>query len=113
MSESLSFEDIEEKNHSRVLGGYSRPGLEIVLICCSLTNTGAHAFAEILVRSQGKTKLHSCRIDNFVIADGLRGNSRLKIFSPHFSNDLDVGVGNRQVLAITDAVRESKGLVMA
>jgi hypothetical protein len=107
---SLLFEDLEmDENHCRVLGGYSRPGLEIVLRGCKLTSAGTSTLAEILGRNEGPTKLDWCVIDNFVLADGLRGNSRLQSFWPDFSKDFDVG--KREVLAITDAVKENKGLI--
>jgi hypothetical protein len=100
-----------DENHCRVLGGYSRPGLKIELNNCELTSAGTSALVEVLGHNQGPTKLYSCGIDYSVLVDGLRGNSRLKSFSPDFSEDFDVGVGNRQGLAFADAVRENKGLV--
>jgi hypothetical protein len=100
-----------DETHCHVLGGYSRPGLKIELTRCRFTSAGMRALAEVLGRNQGPTSLHSCRIDNFVIANGLRGNSRLKSFGPYFSEDLDVDVGSREILAIADAVRENKGLI--
>jgi hypothetical protein len=90
----------------RVLGAYSRPDLEIKLICCKLTSSGATALAEVLRRNQGPTKLDHCHIDNFVLADGLRGNSRLKSFSQDFSDNSSVS--NREVVAIAGALRETK-----
>jgi hypothetical protein len=63
--------------------------------------------AEVLASNQGPTRLDNCTIDTFIIADGLRGNSRLETFSPHFSGVFD---SNRQVLALADAIRENKGL---
>jgi hypothetical protein len=106
----LSLHNLEmDENHCRVLGAYSRPGLEIVLVCCKITSAGASALAEVLGRSQGPTKLDSCFIDNSVLADGLRGNSRMKYLRPRLSGNGDVG--NRGVLAIADALRENKGLV--
>jgi hypothetical protein len=50
-----------------------------------------------------------CDVDNIVLADGLRGNSRLKSLRPCLSYDL--GVGDQQVLAFAGALRENKGLV--
>jgi hypothetical protein len=67
--------------------------------------------AEGLGRNQGPTELHYSRIDYSVLANGLRGNSRLKRFTQDFSEDIDVGVGNRQLFAVANAVRENKGLV--
>jgi hypothetical protein len=102
-----SLESLDE-HHCRVLGTFSRPGLEIEMIRCKLTSAGTSALVEVLGRNQGPTKLDSCRIDYSVLADGLRGNSRLKglyISRPHDE------ICNRQVLAIADAVKENKGLV--
>jgi hypothetical protein len=106
----LTFFDLEmNENHLRVLGTYSRPGLEIVLVDCAISDAGASAFAEILGRNQGPTKLDQCDIDNLVLANGLRGNSRLKSLTPRFSGDLEVR--NRELLAIAGALQENKGLV--
>jgi hypothetical protein len=98
-----------DENHIRVLGALSRPGLEIELNRCQITVTAAAVLAQVLGRNQGPTKLYSCDIDNSVLADGLRGNSRLKSWIPHLSNN-NTG-GNRQVLAIAGALKENKGLV--
>jgi hypothetical protein len=46
-------------------------------------------------------------IDNFLLADGLHGNSRLKLFRALISP----AVGNQDVLAIAGALRQNKGLV--
>jgi hypothetical protein len=98
-----------DENHCRALGDYSRPGLEIVLSNCKLTKAGTSALAEVLGRNQGPTKLDYCHTDYSVLADGLRGNSRLKSFKPRiFSNSM---VGKREVLAISGALKENKGLV--
>jgi hypothetical protein len=99
-----------DEDSIRVLGGYSRPGLEIVLVCCKITSAGAGALAEVLGRNQGPTELELCTIDNSVLADGLRGNSRLKYLRPRLSGNGDED-SNRQVLAIAGALRENKGLV--
>jgi hypothetical protein len=97
------------EDHFRVLGAMSRPGLEIVLKYCKFTSAGASGFAEVLGRNQGPTVLEDCNIANSVLADGLRGNSRLKSLSSClFTNSED---GNRQLLAIAGALRENKGLV--
>jgi hypothetical protein len=106
----LSFISLEmDEDHFRVLGAFSRPGLEIALTYCKITSAGASASVEVLGRNQGPTKLYRCEIDNLVLADGLRGNSRLKCLKPRFSDDLDVG--NQEVLTIVGAVKENKGLV--
>jgi hypothetical protein len=104
----LSLGNLEmDENHCRVLGAYSRPGLEIVLNGCVLTDTGASALAEVLGRNQGPTKLNFCLIDNFVLANGLRGNSSLNSLAPN----LNRGVGGQELLAIAGALQENKGLV--
>jgi hypothetical protein len=98
-----------DESHCRVLGVHSRPDLEIVLDRCKLTSAGTSALAEILGRNQGPTKLDLCDMDNIILADGLRGNSRLKRFEPNLSDCREVA--NRQGLAIAGALRENKGLV--
>jgi hypothetical protein len=98
-----------DENHCRVLGDYSRPGLVIVLDCCEITTAGANALAEVLGRNKGPTKIEFCGIDNFILANGLRGNSRLKSWRPRLSNNVEVR--NREVLAIAGALRENKGLI--
>jgi hypothetical protein len=106
----LSLEDLElDENHCRVLGTYSRPDLEIMLISCTLTNTGASTLVEVLERNQGPTKLECCHIDNRVPANGLRGNSRLNSLKPRLSNNR--GVIKRELLAFAGALKENKGLV--
>jgi hypothetical protein len=106
----LSLKDLEmDENHCRALGTYSRPGLEIELIRCELTRAGTSALTEVLGRNQGPTKLHLCNIDNLVLADGLRGNSRLKSLTTNISSDRDVG--NQEVLTIACALKENKGLL--
>jgi hypothetical protein len=94
----------------RVLGDFSKPGLEIVLDRCGITVAAAAVLAQILGRNQGPTKLdHCCETDNFVLADGLRGNSRLQSWRPRLSDNYDVV--NREFLAIAGGLRENKGLV--
>jgi hypothetical protein len=103
----LSLNDLEmDEDHCRVLGAYSRPGLEIVLTYCNITSAGASALVEVLGRNRGPTKLdlHTCDIDIFILADGLRGNSSLKLFRPGFAHD-------QALLAIAGALKENKGLV--
>jgi hypothetical protein len=75
-------DQILDKDHCRVLGACSRPGLEIELTFCELTSAGTRALAEVLRRNQGPTRLDNCAIDHSVLADGLRGNSRLKRLRP-------------------------------
>jgi hypothetical protein len=122
----LSLRNLEmDENHCRVLGIYSRTGLEIELKnCIFMTHAGASALAEILGRNQGPTRLDWCCIDNSVLANGLRGNSRLTFFRPRiFSQHRDADTQDvlaisqhrdaviQGVLAIADALRENKGLV--
>jgi hypothetical protein len=107
---SLSLSNLEmDENHCRVLGAYSRPDLEIKLKNCKLTSAGTSALAEVLGHNQGPTVLERCNIDYSILADGLRGNSRLKRLRTAYFSNLDND--NRQVLAIANAVRENKGLV--
>jgi hypothetical protein len=107
----LSFYNIGSLNsdHCRVLGAYSRPDLEIVLDHCAFTSAGTSALVEILGRNQGPTKIDCCIIDNSVLADGLRGNSRLKSLIPRISSN--PVLGNREILAYTHALSENRGLV--
>jgi hypothetical protein len=108
---ALTLEDLKvNENSCRALGACSRSGLEINLVRCTLTSAGTSALVEILGRNQGPTNLDYCNIDSFALAKGLRRNSRLKSLNPHFSNNLEIG--SRQVLAIADALRENKGLVV-
>jgi hypothetical protein len=100
---------ILDESHCRVLGDYSRPDLEIVLDRCNVTSAGASALTEVLGRNQGPTKLDFCEIDNVVLANGLCGNSRLKILKLSISTR-NLEVGSRQLLAIASAIRENKGL---
>jgi hypothetical protein len=107
----LSFENLKmDESHCRVLGAYSRPGLEIEMIRCTLTSAGTSALTEVLGRNQGPTKLVYCDIDNIVLTDGLRGNSRLKVFRPQISSSPEDD-DNRQILAIAVALKENKGLL--
>jgi hypothetical protein len=107
--EFLSLKDQEmDEDHCRVLGTYSRPGLEIELNSCKVTSAGARALAEVIGRNQGPTRLDYCQMDYLVLADGLRGNSRLKSLRPQFSSSQN---SNREILAIVGALRENKGLV--
>jgi hypothetical protein len=94
-----------DESHFRVIGAYFRPDVEIELIYCVITDAGASVLAEVLGRNQGPTRLDNCYIDAFLIADGLRGNSRLK----HLN--IIIEEGTRQVLAIADSIRENRGLV--
>jgi hypothetical protein len=76
---ALALQRLEmDENHSRVLGANLRPDLEIVLKRCAFTSAGTSTLIEVLGRNQGPTKLHYCDIDYAVLADGLRGSSRLK-----------------------------------
>jgi hypothetical protein len=106
----LSLNDIElDENHCRALGDHSRTSLEIEVIACVISHTGACALGDILARNQGPTKLHYCDINNFLLADGLRGNGRLKSLKQSFSEDYEVC--NGEILSMAIAMRENKGLV--
>jgi hypothetical protein len=106
----LRLEQIEmDEDHFRVLGAYWGAGLEIVLISCKIMSAGASALVEVLERNQGPTRLDFCDIDNFVVANGLRGNSPLKSFRPRLSGIHDDG--NREVLAIAATLKENKSIV--
>jgi hypothetical protein len=106
----LSLLDLKmDENHCHVLGGYSRPDLEIVPGGCTFTSAGKRAFAEVLGQNQGPTKLDWMEISNSVIANGLRENGRLKLLKFRISGSLEVV--NRENLAIAGALRENKGLV--
>jgi hypothetical protein len=84
----LTLQNLEiDENHCRVLGAYSRPDLDIVLTGCKFTSAGTSALAEVLERNQGPIKLDYCDIDDPVLANGLRGNSRLKVFRQDFSDN--------------------------
>jgi hypothetical protein len=106
----LALEDIHlDENHCRMLGAYSRPGLEVKLHLCKFTNAGARALAAVLGRNQGPTELTWCYIDNSILADGLRRNSRLKSLTQRISRNVEVG--NHELLAIAAALKENEGLV--
>jgi hypothetical protein len=98
-----------DENHCRVLGVHSRPDLEIVLIRCKLTRAGTSALVEVLGRNQGPTELDRCDVDNIVLADGLRGNSRLRSLKSSISGNIEVG--NQELQGIAGAIKENKGLV--
>jgi hypothetical protein len=98
------------EDYCRVLGNISKPGLEIELKVCAIEGAAAEALAEIFGRNRGPTKLDHCYIDYYILANGLRRNSRLKtlILRPF---DLDARAGEREFLAIAGALKENKGLV--
>jgi hypothetical protein len=106
----LTLRNLEvDEHHCRVLGTYSRSDLEIELSLCTITDAGASTLVEVLGRNQGPTKLSCCHIDHSILADGLRGNSRLKSFTQHFIDNNSVS--NREVVAIANALQENQGLV--
>jgi hypothetical protein len=98
-----------DEDHCRALGSCLRPGLEIELNHCRIAGAAAEAMAEVLGRNQGPTKLVCCYIDSSILANGLRGNSRLKSLRPRISNHRDAG--NRDILAIAGGLKENRGLV--
>jgi hypothetical protein len=94
-----------DKGHCRALGDFSKPGLAVDLLEYRIEGAAAtEALAEVLGRNQGPTKLTLCDIDNLVLANGLRGNSRLKSLTRRISRSQDF-------FPFTDALRENKGLV--
>jgi hypothetical protein len=107
---TLTLESLElDESHIHVLGVHSSPDLKIVLDSCKLTRAGTSALAEVLGRNQGPTKLECCDVDNTVLADGLRGNSRLKSLKPHTSDSPEAS--NQELLAIAATLKENEGLV--
>jgi hypothetical protein len=60
----LSLDSLQmDENHIRALGAFSRPDLEINLICCKFTGARTSALAEVLGRNQGPTSLTWCTLD--------------------------------------------------
>jgi hypothetical protein len=108
----LSLESIHlDENHCRVLGAYSRPDLEIEVHLCTFSNAGARTLTEVLGRNEGPTGITWRSIDNLVLADGLRGNTRLKSFTLIQNITSNIEDSDREVLAIADALNDNKGLV--
>jgi hypothetical protein len=105
---ALSLNEIDlDEDHCRILRTYSRPDLEIELQNCSIADD-----AVIAQGNQGPTGLHGC--DGyclFLLADELRENTRLKSFTHYLSDNFGSREGNREILAISDALRENKGLL--
>jgi hypothetical protein len=67
----LSFERLKmDEHHCHVLGCYSTPGLEIVLMDCVIMGSGASNVAQVLGHNRGPTKLNICNTDNLDLADG-------------------------------------------
>jgi hypothetical protein len=101
-----------DEDQIRALGtvSLSRPDLEIKLVSCRISGASADALVEILKQNQGPTELRGCDIDYVILADGLRGNSRLKklwafcFARPHEDR-------NPGIVAITNALRDNKGLL--
>jgi hypothetical protein len=89
-------------DHIRVLGDSSKPGLEIELQQCRATGAAGAVLAQVLGRNQGPTTLENwCgnrNIDNLiVVADGLRGNTRLKSWRAGISKNSDVDTHDKCV----------------
>jgi hypothetical protein len=106
----LSLKSLEmDEDQIRVLGAYSRPDLFIELIYCKLSDAGTSALAEVLGRNQGPTKLNFCECDCSILANGLRGNSRLTMFVPCKTNNYVVM--KQDLHAIASALKENEGLV--
>jgi hypothetical protein len=97
------------EDHIRALGTISRPDLDIELTHCRITGAAAAVLAQVMERSEGPTKLYWCDIDYHVLAEGLRGNSRLKSLFPRLSPYR--GGADQELLVIAGALRENKGLI--
>jgi hypothetical protein len=98
-----------DEDRFRMLGDFSKPGLEIKVKTRQVAGAAAKVLVHILGCDQGPTKLASCDIGKFVLGDGLRGNSRLKSLRlPTFSHSED---GNPDILVIAGASIQNKGLV--
>jgi hypothetical protein len=107
----LSLKSLEmDEDQIRVLGAYSRPDLFIELSHFRLTDAGTSALAEVLGRNQGPTKVDFCGCDYLVVANGLRGNSRLTRFTPCVSDNHAV-ISIQELYAIASALKENEGLV--
>ncbi len=85
-----------------MLGGYSRLDVEMNLDRCKLVSAGISDLAEVLLRNQGPRYIDSCDFDNYVLANGLHGNGRLKSLRPRLSSYRDVG--NQELFTITCAL---------
>jgi hypothetical protein len=59
---------------------------------CSLADDAAGAFVECLQSERGPAKLEQCKIDSQIIANALRGNSRVTKLRPVLgeTNDADL-----------------------
>jgi hypothetical protein len=99
-----------DENRIRMLGDFSSPYLEIELQHCPIIGSAAAVLDQVLKCNQGPTKLAHCGIDTFVLADGLRGNHRLKSLTSFISDN--PGLGNQNLLAFASALRETKVLLI-
>jgi hypothetical protein len=97
-----------DENHCRVVGTFSTRGFSMELKQCRFTGTGAETLAEVLGRNQGPTELVYCEVDSSMLANGLCGNSRLKRMRVCA---FDQDASNQDLLAISSALKENKGLV--
>jgi hypothetical protein len=107
----LKLERMDSLNEDQihVLGTFSRPGLQVELWQCDFEGIAAEALAEVLGRNQGPTMLDECDIDYSVLANGLRGNSRLKsMLNP---TDGDRKVSDEDLLITAVTLKENEGLV--
>jgi hypothetical protein len=69
-----------DEDHCRALAAASRPGLEIKLFACTITEAGARFFIESLRLNRGPTQLCHCNIDHATLAEALRGNRSVTTF---------------------------------
>jgi hypothetical protein len=93
-----------DEDHCRVLAAASRPGLEIVLENCKITNAGARIFAESFRLNQGPTKLICCRINSEILAEAMRGNTVVNTLTLKY-------VETHELYLLARALQEDRGLV--
>jgi hypothetical protein len=72
---------ILNEEHIRVLAIAPQPELQLCLVWCELSDNGAcrNRFVEWLQSGGGPTELDGCHIDSHVLADSLKGESRLGV----------------------------------
>jgi hypothetical protein len=85
---------ILNEEHIRALSNESRPYMKVTLDSCELEDSVdcRNAFIECLQNNRGPTKLSRCDIDHRVLANTLRGNTRLTsihLLRGQFGQDVD------------------------
>jgi hypothetical protein len=103
---------ILNEEHIRVLASAPLQEVKLVLRGCSLSDDEAcmNAFRQWLQSGGGPTELYRCVIDPGVLADAMRGNSRLGklLLSPERASTAD----DSDVSLIVSALAENKGLTV-